>query len=96
MQIDCSVVNTTLVKLKSDSLPKSLRRTKNNTTHTLYERPKAKIPKPETVQNFNNASHIGKGLKDSFAQYLLSEPPKRNNSESIIDSPPQIAVNSTL
>lgn len=26
MQIDCSVVNTTLVKLKSDSLPESLRK----------------------------------------------------------------------
>lgn len=30
MQIDCSVVNTTIVKLKSDALPESLRQKKNN------------------------------------------------------------------
>lgn len=30
MQIDCSVVNTTIVKLKSDALPESLRKKKNN------------------------------------------------------------------
>ncbi|XP_047514971.1 uncharacterized protein LOC125056081 [Pieris napi] len=93
MQIDCSVVNTTLVKLKSESLPKSLRKTKNNATNTFYEKAKANIPIPETVQKFNNSSHIEKGLKDSFAQ-LLSKP-TGNNSESIVDRP-QIPVNSTL
>lgn len=30
MQIDCSVVNTTLVKLKSDALPESLRNSKDD------------------------------------------------------------------
>lgn len=30
MQIDCSVVNTTLVKLKNDALPESLRKQPNN------------------------------------------------------------------
>lgn len=30
MQIDCSVLNTTLVKLRSDALPESLRKTQTN------------------------------------------------------------------
>lgn len=34
MQIDCSVVNTTLVKLKSDALPESLRNSKDDSKST--------------------------------------------------------------
>lgn len=34
MQIDCSVVNTTLVKLKSDALPESFRNSKDDSKST--------------------------------------------------------------
>lgn len=37
MQIDCSVVNTSLVKLKSDALPESFR--KHNTNDATYVAP---------------------------------------------------------
>ncbi|XP_048005651.1 cyclic AMP-dependent transcription factor ATF-6 alpha isoform X2 [Leguminivora glycinivorella] len=89
MQIDCSVVNTTLVQLKSEALPKSIRAknevipavypSKPNTKH-LYKR----IPDVDILHNIsNNISNYPVNEKryknldlnkdDFFAQYLLSK-----------------------
>ncbi|XP_034840971.1 cyclic AMP-dependent transcription factor ATF-6 alpha [Maniola hyperantus] len=62
MQIDCSVVNTTLVKLKSDALPENIRKT-NVDSMPLNPRPENKgvrrlnldINTPETVQNTSDS-----------------------------------------
>ncbi|CAG4926198.1 unnamed protein product [Colias eurytheme] len=87
MQIDCSVVNTTLVKLKSNAIPKSLRKNKLNSTNTFYDNPKPKQEKVDKkpiniVQKpINSTSHASRHdvKRDLFAQYLLSKPIERKN-----------------
>ncbi|XP_045760339.1 cyclic AMP-dependent transcription factor ATF-6 beta isoform X2 [Maniola jurtina] len=62
MQIDCSVVNTTLVKLKSEALPENIRKT-NVDSMPLNPRPENKGVRrlkldpspPETVQNTSDS-----------------------------------------
>ena len=55
MQIDCSVVNTTLVKLKSNALPESLRKTNH-----IDNKPINVNPKPENRNvKFKNDSSSG-------------------------------------
>lgn len=43
MQIDCSVVNTSLVKLKSNALPESVRKSANGGTDTAPEHKRENI-----------------------------------------------------
>ncbi|XP_026728659.1 cyclic AMP-dependent transcription factor ATF-6 alpha isoform X2 [Trichoplusia ni] len=55
MQIDCSVVNTTLVKLKSDALPESLRKqTANGATPTEHDNKQENTTRYYNIKNKNN------------------------------------------
>ncbi|XP_045542321.1 cyclic AMP-dependent transcription factor ATF-6 alpha [Papilio machaon] len=65
MQIDCSVVNTSLVKLKSDALPESLRKSRNNDLNTpipVYNNSKPKYNKKGYVRS--NKDAIDASLSD--------------------------------
>ncbi|XP_038209195.1 uncharacterized protein LOC119830305 isoform X2 [Zerene cesonia] len=90
MQIDCSVVNTTLVKLKSNAIPKSLRKNRLNSTNTFYDNPKPKKVKVDkkpiniVQKSINSTSRASKHdmKRDLFAQYLLSKPIERKNDSN--------------
>ncbi|CAK1548199.1 unnamed protein product [Leptosia nina] len=72
MQIDCSVVNTTIVKLKSEALPKSLRKMKNNSTNPTFDNPKARRTKskPVVVQKpYHNASYESFRAKNNLCEH---------------------------
>ncbi|XP_050674301.1 cyclic AMP-dependent transcription factor ATF-6 alpha [Leptidea sinapis] len=88
MQIDCSVVNTTLVKLKSESLPKSLRKINANFTSGVYDNPK---PKPGHVK-LSDASQHSESNNATLSRYREV---KNVNPRQNITSPYNI-FNSTL
>lgn len=71
MQIDCSVVNTTLVKLKSDALPESLRKPTNDATtenedkrenSTSYYKTNNGNVETNLLKNTSNISNYSKNL----------------------------------
>ncbi|XP_028176960.1 cyclic AMP-dependent transcription factor ATF-6 alpha [Ostrinia furnacalis] len=71
MQIDCSVVNTTLVKLKSNALPGSLRK-------------KADV-KPSLDAQENTRNEVKKGINDSFDVNLMDS--LKNSSDNLSKFP---------
>lgn len=89
MQIDCSVVNTTIVQLKSDALPGSLRKKSEDTKSPLYDNPKTNkrtnktndsLPilhnSSDTNSNYSNNSqpkNSDLGQEDAFASYLVTK-----------------------
>ncbi|KAJ2946600.1 hypothetical protein O0L34_g12656 [Tuta absoluta] len=72
MQIDCSVVNTTLVKLKSDTLPESLRKkpteikpeNKSEQKNTTFKKPTIE-GSSDSLQNTSNVSNYPVKFKGS-------------------------------
>ncbi|CAH0600730.1 unnamed protein product [Chrysodeixis includens] len=75
MQIDCSVVNTTLVKLKSDALPESLRKhTTNGATPTENENKQENATRYYNIKNKNNVD-TNNMLKNSsnISNYLKKQ-----------------------
>ncbi|XP_047034984.1 cyclic AMP-dependent transcription factor ATF-6 beta [Helicoverpa zea] len=71
MQIDCSVVNTTLVKLKSDALPESLRKPPTSEQEEKQENSTAyyKTNKENIVSNLlQNSSNISSNNNNSKSQ----------------------------
>ncbi|CAG9575571.1 unnamed protein product [Danaus chrysippus] len=93
MQIDCSVVNTTLVKLKSEALPESLRKVNfdgNPSIDTKPENAKIQRFKVDTSQEdvHNNSldyrkPYLNVDKNDLFTQYLLSKSNIKNSSNEI-------------
>lgn len=88
MQIDCSVVNTSLVKLKSETLPESLRKSTNK--DSISSAADSKVEKAtdesnieaslaKTLQNSSNnvsnnkISNSEVPSNDIFTHYLLSK-----------------------
>lgn len=68
MQIDCSVVNTTIVKLKSDALPESLRKKKNNEQGQNLENKRSTYLRRPRV-NEDNLSSILHNSSNDISNY---------------------------
>ncbi|KAL0850436.1 hypothetical protein ABMA28_012240 [Loxostege sticticalis] len=75
MQIDCSVVNTTLVKLKSEALPESLRKKADN------------VKPPSDVQG-SKPHDINRGINDSIDESLVDA--LKNSSNNLSKYPVSI------
>lgn len=82
MQIDCSVVNTTLVQLKSDALPESLRKTTNKQKEVreIHNKTRKVTTLSNMAQNISNFSvdesqtrKVGPVEETHFAKYLYSK-----------------------
>ncbi|KAG7303971.1 hypothetical protein JYU34_010891 [Plutella xylostella] len=83
MQIDCSVVNTTLVQLKSDALPESLRKTTNKPqkeVRDIHNKTRKVTTLSNMSQNISNFSmdesqtrKVGPVEETHFAKYLYSK-----------------------
>lgn len=90
MQIDCSVVNTSLVKLKSDALPESLRKKNNNSSKNpapVYNNPKLPTHKYGYVRS--NKDAIDASLSDVIQ--ILS-----NNVSNTIESKKQNKLSNNI
>lgn len=75
MQIDCSVVNTTIVQLKSDALPESLRKKSDNKA-PVFDNPK---PKPSRILHKDTADpglQVLYNTSDNSANYSNNRQPK--------------------
>ncbi|XP_068628739.1 cyclic AMP-dependent transcription factor ATF-6 alpha [Battus philenor] len=80
MQIDCSVVNTSLVKLKSDKLPESLRKSKNNDPNSalpVYNKSKQK-------PGINGYVSSNKDAIDASLSNVTQN--KENNASNIVEN----------
>lgn len=67
MQIDCSVVNTTIVKLKSDALPESLRKKSNEHGPNLENKRSTYLRRPRT--NDDNLSNVLHNSSNNVSNY---------------------------
>ncbi|XP_013144247.1 PREDICTED: cyclic AMP-dependent transcription factor ATF-6 alpha [Papilio polytes] len=87
MQIDCSVVNTSLVKLKSDALPESLRKSRNNESKNpipVYNNPKTRYSKNGYVRS--NKDAIDASLSDVMKN-------SGNNASNTVENKNQGSIN---
>ncbi|KAL4721350.1 hypothetical protein ACJJTC_015035 [Scirpophaga incertulas] len=88
MQIDCSVVNTTIVKLKSDALPESLRK-KSDSKQAVNEPISTQRPS-NNLRNRARAIHAGLSHEihnssniSSYSDKLKMQAASNNNDERI-------------
>ncbi|CAG9783207.1 unnamed protein product [Diatraea saccharalis] len=65
MQIDCSVVNTTLVKLKSETLPESLRKNVDNDSKSSTHEPSVEINGNDVKKSNKLDAKLPKGLHNT-------------------------------
>lgn len=86
MQIDCSVVNTSLVKLKSDALPESLRKSRNNES-------KNPIPVYNSKTRYSKNGYV-RSNKDAI-DASLSDVMKNsgNNASNTVENKNQGSIN---
>lgn len=89
MQIDCSVVNTSLVKLKSDALPESLRKKNNNSSKNpapVYNNPKLTTHKYGYVRSNKDAidaslSNVMQTLSNNVSNTVESKEQNKLNND---------------
>lgn len=92
MQIECSVVNTTLVQLKSDTLPESLRKKNNEllpTKQQLYNnvKPVGNVTKPRIYDNPKPKYNASKRTKKDSVDASLSNLHNSNANTSSSHQP---------
>lgn len=75
MQIDCSVVNTTIVQLKSDALPESLRKKSDNKA-PVFDNPKPKQSRILHKDTADPGLQVLYNTSDNSANYSNNSQPK--------------------
>ncbi|KOB74232.1 Cyclic AMP-dependent transcription factor ATF-6 beta, partial [Operophtera brumata] len=78
MQIDCSVVNTTIVQLKSDALPESLRKQTDEVNAPVYDNPKPK-PSKITKDNVDPSLPVLHNPGDTNSRHPNNQPTKHED-----------------
>lgn len=76
MQIDCSVVNTTIVQLKSDALPESLRQKTEEVKAPVYDNPKPKPSKRTNKDTVDPSLPVPHNTSFNNSKYTKSKPTK--------------------
>ncbi|XP_037300384.1 cyclic AMP-dependent transcription factor ATF-6 alpha isoform X2 [Manduca sexta] len=82
MQIDCSVVNTTLVKLKSDALPESLRKPSNKSGRTFNSTSNTGNSKSKDTID-SSLVDVLKNSSNNISNYPLNKDKLQNNGKDI-------------
>lgn len=76
MQIDCSVINTTIVQLKSDALPESLRKKSDDVKAPILDNPKLRKNNKDAVGPSRPIIH---NTNDNNLNYSNNSQPTKNS-----------------